>query len=204
MERWAAQPVWQVKLLENPTKQNARRAMPARADAAGLAAFALSLSLRSRSFGTRHPKSCLRNNSWSLHEHGPKNIRHRQSPARPSGRRRPGGFSYACHGSRFCCGLVVLVAIEMVARSRQKTMILTIKAKDHCLSLENKTLWRAVHSAFAENPLKNRVHMLGVIAKIEFLGDRGGAEGCGHLRVGQKLGLEIAALFPDLHRVALN
>ena len=29
-------------------------------------------------------------------------------------------LSYACHGSRFCCGLVVLVAIEMVARSRQK------------------------------------------------------------------------------------
>ena len=50
----------------------------------------------------------------------------------------------------------------------------------------------------AKDPLEDRVHMFGVVAKVEFLLDLGGAErGC-HLVVFKEFFFEISALFPDL------
>jgi hypothetical protein len=57
---------------------------------------------------------------------------------------------------------------------------------------------------FAEDPGKDRVDMLGVVAKVELLLDLGRRQGGRDLGVGQKLGLEVRALLPDLHRVALH
>src|SRR5208282_1316675 len=56
---------------------------------------------------------------------------------------------------------------------------------------------------FTEDSLKDGIDVFEVIGEIERLSDLGLAQGADHILVGQQFLLEILALFPDLHGVAL-
>ena len=59
-------------------------------------------------------------------------------------------------------------------------------------------------SLVTEHALEDGINMFGVVTKIEVLGDLFIRHGRRHVGVGEKLGLEIFAFFPDAHGVALD
>lgn len=71
------------------------------------------------------------------------------------------------------------------------------------VSTNNKLLMIS-SNLFTENPLENSVDVFEVIIQVERLADLGFAQGSDHFLVGQQLGLEIGALLPDFHGIALN
>src|SRR5450631_2152170 len=57
---------------------------------------------------------------------------------------------------------------------------------------------------FTEHPLEDCIHMLQVVAQVKCLTDFGLAQRPGHFLVSQQFRLEVLALLPDLHGIALN